>query len=507
MSSSFKASCCHLLQALVGYLFRGPVDGRLTNPGRRRAKERRLCYGNSNEHRRSCNVLGHLIPWPTIILLLASQFAWAGGPALTVDAAVDRALRSGEIDSRRQGVEEARGRLQQRRSLPSAVVTYDRQHVYDRNGTPGFVQDLLKLEQPLVAGGLRNSRRLAGVRGIDAAAQAVEVARNKRVLEVRKAFARVLEAQRIVQIYRCSHARLKTAQEVIQARVGAGESSRYEKLRIELAEAQERDLGTAAVVEQVRAIAELAGAMSCSLPANTIVTGTLSGPLFLTVDSADSSQAAATSRKAPASPVLPVDSGPPPTTDAALARRPEIALEASRAAQAAEEERVARAEVRPQLALGLGYLGFDQSGLSSQSGYNAIVSVSLPWADRRRGEIRAAQARLEAAKHSSAATTARIRAEIEGARQNLRAADARLVEILALQASKVIEMVSVAETSHRAGVHSLLELLDAYRLERDFQVSLFRAQGALQQAIEEYCHAVGASPAEIVSRSQHVRSR
>ncbi|MBI4859177.1 MAG: TolC family protein [Candidatus Riflebacteria bacterium] len=441
------------------------------------------------------------------ILLLASTLALAGGPALSVDEAVDRALRSGEIDARVQGVEEALGRLQQKRAWPSAVVTYDRQHILDRNGSPGFAQDLLKLEQPLVAAGLRAGRTMAGEGGVEVAQRELAMTRNKKILEVRKAFARVLEAQRVVEIYGHSRVHIRTAQEIIRARVRAGESSRYENVRIELADAQERDQATAAVVDRTRAVSEMASAMGVSLPPDTVVTGTLPGPLFFDPDDSAEPRSIATAPGAPdrAGPVAKRPARG--ATEEALARRPEVALELWRVRQAEMDERVAKAEMRPQFAIGLGYMGFDQSGMASQSGYNAIVSVSLPWSERRRGEMATARARTRAAEYSRTATTARVTAEIEGSRQNLQAASARLHEVLSRQQTKVDEMVSIAETSYRAGLHSLLELLDAYRLERDFQIARVRAQGALQQALEEYCHAVGVPPIAILARSRDARTK
>ena len=55
----------------------------------------------------------------------------------------------------------------------------------------------------------------------------------------------------------------------------------------------------------------------------------------------------------------------------------------------------------------------------------------------------------------------------------------------------------MAETSYRAGLQSVLELLDAYRIERDLQLARVRAQGALLLAIEDYAYTLGVTPEEL----------
>lgn len=52
----------------------------------------------------------------------------------------------------------------------------------------------------------------------------------------------------------------------------------------------------------------------------------------------------------------------------------------------------------------------------------------------------------------------------------------------------------MAGTSYQAGLQSLLELLDAYRLEREFAVQRVRARGALADALDELALALGEDP-------------
>ncbi len=342
----------------------------------------------------------------------------------------------------------------------------------------------MKVEQPLLAGRVRGKRRRAGERDVETVSRELDVSQRKKVYEVRRAFARALESQEVVRVYTRAMSRVKTARNLVAVRVKAGESSKYEQVRVDLAEAQERDFAGSVRVEFSRALVDLGTAMARTLSPHTILEGELPGV-------ADVREGSHTHHHGPAvlAPVVAEGQARP-----ALVRRPELELEEARIAQARAEEDVIRAELRPQFSTGLGYMRFDQKGLPAQDGYNAIVSVNLPLADRREGDRRAARARAEAARLSRAATAARIGAEIEGAWAHMSTANSRLRELLESQGSQMGEMLSIAETSYRSGLQTLLELLDAYRLERDFQIAKVRAQGALLQAIEEYVYAIGTSP-------------
>lgn len=410
-----------------------------------------------------------------------------GEPVLTLKDALDRAFGTGEIDARRMQVDEARANARAARIRPNPTLTYDRQDMFDEGVAPGFVQDLVKVEQALPGRKLRTARRALGAREIARAEAEVLVQRRKRELEVRRAFVRALAAQAELGAYAQILERVRGLGSVISARVSAGESSNYEKARIALAEAQEQDAEDAADVEHARRRAELAAAIGVPLGQGTRLAGALvtAVPSDRAVDDrVDAALAVldAVEREATAA-------GGGPAT--AYAARPELIELQTRMAIAAAAGQVARAEARPYLTVGAGYMHFDQTGLPDQSGYNAVAAVVLPLPERRAAETDAARARREAARLELLATVRRIRGEITGARESVRAATRRLSRLTRTEKSQLDPLIEMARTSYQAGLQSLLELLDAYRLEREFTVQRVRAGGVLTEALEELALAVG----------------
>lgn len=429
-----------------------------------------------------------------VILVCAATASADPHPTLDRKTAVETALKAGEIDAQGKRVEEAEGRLQQRLLRPNPTVVYDRQDIFDQGNAPGFVQDLIKLEQPLRRHDVKATRKRAGELDIESVNREVLIARRRKVYEVRRAFARVLEAQQLIAIHQRAISRTRTAEEVVSLRLKAGESSKYEGSRMALATAQERDLASAARVEFTRALSELGVAMATPLSPSVVVAGKLPGPLKL--DRAGSDRILEKGTHSPLGHIGSVSRIAEPAGSPWM-QRPEITVENARLEQARADEAVLRAEAKPQVNVGLGYMHFDQTGLTAQDGYNAIVSVGLPLHDQRQGDIRSARARASAAQLAQAGAVARVRAEVEGAREHLLSANDRLVELLRTEATGTGEMTGMAETQYRAGLQSILELIDAYRLERDLQLARVRAQGALLLAIEDYAHALGVAPEEL----------
>ncbi len=162
------------------------------------------------------------------LLLFSSASLLRADPhaSLDLDAAIQSALNAGDLEAQSLRVEEARGRLQQRLLKPNPVVVYDRQDIFDQGNAPGFVQDLVKLEQPLRQHGIRQARQRAGEMDIETVSREVVLARRRKIHEVRRAFARTLEAQHLILIHQRAIIRTRTAQDVVSLRTTAGESSK-----------------------------------------------------------------------------------------------------------------------------------------------------------------------------------------------------------------------------------------------------------------------------------------
>jgi cobalt-zinc-cadmium efflux system outer membrane protein len=409
-----------------------------------------------------------------IMMLAPALCAAAERAPLTLSDAVAHALAAGDVEARRFEVDEARARARQALARPNPVAVYDRQDIFDEGIAPGFVQDLVKVEQQVQGHRRRGARRVQGARDVDRATAEVTVAQRRRVHEVRRAFARALAAQEETAVYAEVLDRLRLAQEAIDARVAAGESSEYERARIELAGAQERDARAQSEAELARQRAVLAAAMAAPLAPGVRLAGAL----------------ASTS---PTEKELDRVAGAPPAL-------PEVELARAKVELARADEGVARADARPLLTVGGGYMHFDQTGIPAQSGYNAVASVVLPLNDRREGEREAARARARAAQADLDAAARRAAASIHGAREAVRAAAARL-EALGAQEERLQPLMEMARTSYDAGLHSLLELLDAYRVERDVRLQQIRARAALREALEDLAFAAGVDADQFTNSS------
>lgn len=423
-----------------------------------------------------------------VLLALMIAPAVVCAAELTMAEAVARALASGEVDARRFGVDEARAEARALTVRPNPTLAYDRQDIFDEGIAPGFAQDLVKVEQSLPGQRLRRARRQLGASQVDRAAAEVAVTRRKREQEVRRAFVRALVAQEETTAYDRVIERVRSLGGVISARVSAGESSNYEQARIRLAEAQELDAQDTAAVESARRRAELAAAVGIALPEDTRLVGTLTlhAPEARTIDHRVSSALAALDMLERGQGALPADG----------TLRAEVLELKARAAVASASASVTRAESRPQLTVGAGYMHFDQTGIPAQSGYNAIAAVVLPLPARRDAELAAARARGDAAHAELLATVRRIRGEITGAREALRAATRRFERLQRTQKAQLDPLLEMSRTSYQAGLQSLLELLDAYRLEREFSLQSLRARGAITEALEDLALAIGIDAAE-----------
>lgn len=411
-----------------------------------------------------------------IFFIASAALAFADG--ISVNDAVALALSAGDVAASDLAVEEARGDLEQRLALPNPTFELDHQDVFDRGIAPGFTQDLLKLEQSLLTPARRRARRAVGVSGVNRAGWEAALARRKKVHEVRRAFIDALEAQEVMRVREASLGRVKSAQRAIQLRVQGGESSRYEQARIAIALSQENDAIQESATDLARALTDLARAVGRSLPAGQPLTGTLP---------AQAPDTRALADLAPASDL------------------PEIAVEQAREAVARADERLAHAESQPGFTLAGGYLRFDQTAIPSQDGYNAIVAVELPLNDRRTGERRAARARAEAARRNGDAGRDRAAAELLASKREIAAAAERLAQLDGEQGPQIRPLVEMAETAYRAGLQSLLELLDAHRAERDFRLAQVRSRAALARALEAAAFASGRDPAALPAPSSRNR--
>jgi cobalt-zinc-cadmium efflux system outer membrane protein len=171
--------------------------------------------------------------------------------------------------------------------------------------------------------------------------------------------------------------------------------------------------------------------------------------------------------------------------DEVLKARPDIRLAEAQLALTSARGDLVRLEAKPDVSLGGSYMrmntGFALFGLDSSGARMPIrgvfhnlsigATVTLPWRDRRQGDIAAAVAQTQAARHELEARRIAASAEIDVARvrvQNLEQALAIYGNGLRALAVKNLEVV---RQSYELGRATLLDVLNEARRYLDIETS------------------------------------
>jgi cobalt-zinc-cadmium efflux system outer membrane protein len=164
---------------------------------------------------------------------------------------------------------------------------------------------------------------------------------------------------------------------------------------------------------------------------------------------------------------LPNETSPPAEVDidTVLAARPDMRRALQAVEQAQANLRLQQAGARPDVEV----LG----GYKRTAGYNTVmggVQISLPLSNRNQGNIAAAVSEVHAAQADEALLEARIRAEVEAARRDVRLRHERLAELMTEALGRADEVVEIARAAYREGGSDLLRLLDAERAHIELEV-------------------------------------
>lgn len=362
-------------------------------------------------------------------------------PGLTLDEAVDRALRGNlDLAAVRRETEAAAALRAQAGRLANPSISYDVEEARGGQRASGTA-----LSVPIEVGGKRAARMLAADRATRVARTEVAL----RSVELRAAaiqlFFEVVAAQEREQLARGSVELARRAVDVAARRVQAGRVSPVEQTRAQVAESSAR-------VELSQAQTDLDNARK-RLAA-----------LF----------GEATARFGP------VDGGlerlPQAPSEAGVASRIADAPEVARAR--AEVDRrdavaaLARTQRIPNVVVNAGTRTLIETGQRTAS---VGVALVVPIFDLNQGNIREAVVRAEQARQQLAATELRLRAEALAARQRLvgarREADLVRNEILPGAAGAL----DAATRGFELGKFGFLDVLDAQR-------TLFGARGQLVRA-------------------------
>lgn len=261
--------------------------------------------------------------------------------------------------------------------------------------------------------------------------------------------------------------------------------------QLELVQAQVR-AGVAPQADVIQAQAQVAQAQVAALNANAqILTAKANLASTMGIDTTAPIEA---SRPTPSVPQVSVTGDQ--VISAALANRPEIAKAnaAVQSAQAGLATAYVNAGPQVNIGLGAGYTPYSTApALNNSSSYGLTGSISLPLFDAGRGrdEISAAQATLKGAQASLASQILAIR---QDAYQSYLGALQAAANVTATQAAKTAadQAFSVAQGQYRAGVGTVIAVIQAQTTATQADVNAASAQFQFESALVTLRHAEGA---------------
>ncbi len=191
----------------------------------------------------------------------------------------------------------------------------------------------------------------------------------------------------------------------------------------------------------------------------------------------------------------PVTTTPTPSleklVEKALASRQDLrSLKASESISLAGIERVkANAKPVPEL-----FIGTQYSAVPTSVAIYGGINFPLPFFDRGQGGVAHYSAEVEAKKTLSDGLAKRIEVEVKTARDLLERRKATLETFETTLAAKGVQLRKAAESAYGKGGLSLLELLDAYKSDRDLRLRGIELRANLRDAKTVLREAVGAAP-------------
>jgi len=288
-----------------------------------------------------------------------------------------------------------------------------------------------QLAQPIDFSGRRGARQDAA-RYRRAAAEAESRAlTGERTTELRRAFHEVLRQQEVLHAFETWSARFASIVNVVDKLAQAGETSGYDRRRLQREQRAAEARLTEARADLDRLHARLAALLG--QPAEDGASGRL----------------------------LPDRPAELALLKEKLAERPEIAALTAKADAANADNTAARRNF-PEVTIGIGGKRVDD-GMTRETGTLFSVSIPLPVFDRQ-----------QAGDHRTAAQAMAARAELALARQqaegDLIGRHRQLTRLIAAAeryrteaVTPSADLVRIAETAYRAGESTVLELLDAYK--------------------------------------------
>jgi cobalt-zinc-cadmium efflux system outer membrane protein len=410
----------------------------------------------------------------TVVLCREMRVSAQGGPpALPATVTLDEVLKLLEERSPRTAAERASIAVAAAdritaQTLPNPTLSYGGVHLVSGLSTGATTQHQMVVEQPLLLFHQREARLNAADTNIKAEEARVAEVLAERRLAVRQTFASLLSRQEQLQVVQESLANLERVQQLVRGRAAAGARSQYDVLRIETETGSSRvqAMNAATDVEDVSGqLAALLGLPGWSPRAV--------GTLDVGAVSTDVEMLWGTAQR----------------------RRPLLVALRQQQAAARGGLFLARRERWPVPALSGG-----TQVTRDVNGTSAFVGFSLPLAlfDHNQGAVARATAQIEAVDLSLQAGLGESRAAIERAATVLKKRREALQALEGAVMEQIPTLRRMAEDAYREGTADILELLDANRSLRDFQLARVQQVEAVKLAEETVIGAAGLDAAEPV---------
>jgi len=312
---------------------------------------------------------------------------------------------------------------------------------------------------------VRKAREAAAAAGVDAAAWDAALDRAALAAEVRQAFWTVLFRQRMLALAHEDAANAAEIEAIVDLRVEGGEAAELDRIKARL----ER-------LRADRAVQAEAGRLAA---ARTVLAAQCGDGLPAEFELAD------------AWPIQPESAAPAVDLTAAVADHPALRLQAAVRARREQELRLAEAERRPALAVGLA--AAQEYDANSLSGF---LRLELPAWDRNAAGIAAAAARRDEADALLAKLRRDIRRDVALAVQGLAQAREQRAAFEGDMRQAAAEAYRIDTLRYREGEVDFLHLLDTRRTARQVEAEYLLRQYDVQIARAELDRVLGKGDVE-----------
>jgi outer membrane protein, heavy metal efflux system len=376
------------------------------------------------------------------------------GETLTISRAIELAdqfhpqLRAGSAQ-----IDVAQAGLITARTYPNPDFSFSvgRQTVRVVGNVTGMVSTY-SFSQPLEVGPLRPARIEFAQRFVDSAELARAETRLAVLTRVRRSFFEVLRRVGEITLATENLRLVEDLRKRIAVRVEVGEAGRLELIRADAEVATARTLANSARLRLVNEQSQLRAAIAAPLDPTLSLDGALEPPVAL-----------------------------PPLEELwkeASDRHPALALSRAEVRRAESRLTYEQALLRPQPSI-----RSDMERYPDVPNYRVGVQFSLPFWNRRKGQLAEAAAELRRVNALVRARELELKAALESAYGRYQLANQQLAAFEDGLLREAAEAVRAAETAYQLGERGILEVLDAQRVLRTVRLDFLNAQYDRQAAL------------------------